>query len=78
MRKDLNHKKGDTVTIKNKTWYRKHKDSTGMVDFSETRAFVQDMSKYCGQRAVIMQVFSDSYRIDIDNQFWIWYDECFV
>ena len=78
MKNNLKHKKGDTVTIKNKTWYRKHKDHEGSVIFDEVKCFVSDMAEFCGKRATITGWEESVYTIDLDNGKWIWYDECFV
>ena len=39
---------------------------------------MDDMLKYTDKFAVIKRVFSDCYRIDLDNKYWMWTDEMFV
>ena len=74
---------GQKVVIKSPEWYYLKKDYYGIVKLS-TESFTNDMSKYCGKTATIVDVFKDldgedaiMYRIDLDNRDWNWTDEMF-
>ena len=76
---------GQKVTIKSLDWYNSNKNKhTGIVKLT-TESFVEDMSKYCGKTATIIDVFKDldgvddniMYRIDLDHRDWNWTDEMF-
>ena len=76
---------GQKVTIKSLDWYNANKSKySGFIKLT-TEVFVEDMSKYCGKTATIVDVlFKDldgegdiMYRIDLDNRGWNWTEEMF-
>ena len=74
---------GQKVTIKSVDWYNSNKDDSRTIKLT-TEVFVEDMSKYCGKTATIVDVFKDLdgegdilYRIDLDHRDWNWTDEMF-
>lgn len=70
------YKVGDKVTIKSLDWYNENKNSYGDVDVYRT--FIKEMSKYCGQKTVITDVFeSDTYKLECDKEAWNWTAEMF-
>lgn len=66
------HEVGDTVTIRSLDWYNSNKDEYGHVG-----DFVEPMSKYCGKKAVITEVFTNGYFINLDSHNWYWEDSMF-
>lgn len=75
---------GQKVTIKSVDWYNSNKDDSRTIKLT-TEVFVEEMSKYCGKTATIVDVFKDldgesdatMYRIDLDNRGWNWTEEMF-
>ena len=75
---------GQKVTIKSVDWYNSNKDDSRTIKLT-TEVFVEEMSKYCGKTATIVDVFQDldgesdatMYRIDLDHRDWNWTDEMF-
>ena len=75
---------GQKVTIKSLDWYNSNKDKNGAVILS-AEVFVEEMSKYCGKTATILDAFKDldgesnatMYRIDLDHRDWNWTEEMF-
>ena len=75
---------GQKVTIKSLDWYNSNKDKNGAIILS-AEVFVEEMAKYCGKTATIVDVFKDlggesdaiMYRIDLDHRDWNWTDEMF-
>lgn len=74
---------GQKVTIKSLDWYNSNKDDSRTIKLT-TEVFVEEMSKYCGKTATIVDVFKDfdgegdiMYRIDLDHRDWNWTDEMF-
>lgn len=74
---------GQKVIIKSLDWYNSNKDDSRTIKLT-TEVFVEEMSKYCGKTATIVDVFKDfdgegdiMYRIDLDHRDWNWTDEMF-
>lgn len=72
----MKHKVGDKVKIKSLEWYNNNKDKYGFVHFSNV-AFSGRMVEFCGKEAVVTLIVSSFYRLDIDNQSWLWVDNMF-
>ena len=75
---------GQKVVIKSLDWYNSNKNKYSGVVTLSTESFVEDMSKYCGKTATIIDVFKDldgkdaiMYRIDLDSRDWNWTEEMF-
>ena len=66
------YKVGDKVRIKSLDWYNKNKSKiTGAIYL--TTAFIEPMSKYCGQVATITEVIEGhKYKISLDNGHYDW------
>lgn len=73
----LKHKVGDKVTIKSLEWYDMNHDGLGEVPLKGDIYFAQEMSKYCGMTATIMEIQIGCYMLDIDKGKWVWSDEMF-
>lgn len=63
---------GDEVTIKSLDWYNSNKGENEYIN-----DFVGGMSKYCGQKATIIEVLPNGYFIDIDSNKFYWNDDMF-
>lgn len=76
----MKYKIGDKVVIKSLDWYNDNKDSNGEVYNHNPYMFIDCMKKYCGKEATIVSIQHGCYsyyKIDIDNQEWLWIDFMF-
>lgn len=65
----MKHNVGDVVRIKSKEWYDENKNVYGnVINNAESKvALTPQMSELCGMVATIIEVFENSYYIDIDG-----------
>ena len=65
----MKHNVGDVVRIKSKEWYEKNRDEDGNIrnKIQSKAGFTTQMSEFCGMVAIIVEVFENSYYIDIDG-----------
>ena len=74
----MKYKVGDKVRVKSLEWYNQSKDSDGDIYLNDFGIyFVNDMSVFCGRKAVITSNFGEEYQIDIDKNKWSWKDWMF-
>lgn len=66
------HKIGDKVVIRSLEWCNANKDKHGWAG-----TFIPQMTKYCGNEAIIEESIGTWYLIDIDEHSWYWKDEMF-
>ena len=75
---------GQKVVIKSSEWYNSKKDKNGDIRLAE-EVFIEEMAKYCGKTATILDAFEDldggsdatMYLIDLDEGDWNWTYEMF-
>jgi hypothetical protein len=75
----MKHNVGDVVRIKSKEWYDENKNVYGnVINNAESKvALTPQMSELCGMVATIIEVFNESYHIDIDRYQFFWDDYMF-
>jgi hypothetical protein len=76
----MKYKAGDTVRIQSQEWIdTQKKDGDGDIHplVSGNRCFICAMFEYAGKTAKIVAIYSNYYRLDIDNGDWRWQDWMF-
>lgn len=74
----MKYKLGDKVRIKSIDWYNANKSIIGCINHQDSYAFINQMSKYCGEIATIKLIYNDNdIKLDIDNGDWCWSDFMF-
>lgn len=73
----MKYKVGDKVRVKSLDWYNSNKEYYDNRVCGGNLYFVNNMTKYCGKEATIIEVINDFYHIDLDNKYWKWSDYMF-
>ena len=68
----MKYKVGDKVKIKSLEWYNKNSEYSAVVQ--NGASFTDSMTKYCGKTAIVVEIYHESYDLDIDGDGWYWYD----